>query len=412
MKKTAISLLLIIGIFALSTGVGAAMLSPGLDILSAETGMTVSAPRGETVVFSAEQFASGAGAESCRSIEIASLPAPECGTLMFGDVECVKGQVITASSMSKLSLVPAEGASRASFGFTFEDSYAMTCSVVFTDKENTAPTVLDSPEIFTFTGERVSGEMRAADRDGDPLFFEVLSYPEKGELLYDSKTGEFTYTAGSRIAVDSFTFRVKDQAGNLSEKCSYTISVRENDTGKSFCDMEGSTASAAAAVMADKGYMTFLRDGEDMYFAPDEKVTRLDFLVMAMNVFGAKNIPSAKSTGFADDSSIPEKYKGHVYSAAVLGIIGEPEAGKVSLFRPNDAVTRAEASVILNNIIGYTAKTVSCSDDVPVWAKDSVAAMYELGIYGMENGRWATQTALTKEESAAMLCRVYSLLGE
>ena len=98
MKKTAISLLLIIGIFALSTGVGAAMLSPGLDILSAETEMTVSAARGETVVFSAEQFASGAGARSCSSIEIASLPAPECGTLMFGDVECVKGQVITASN--------------------------------------------------------------------------------------------------------------------------------------------------------------------------------------------------------------------------------------------------------------------------------------------------------------------------
>lgn len=412
MKKTAISLALILALLAFATAANAAVLSPGLEILSAQVEMTLSAKKGETVVFSEAQFANAAGLSSCKSIEISSLPEKESGQLFFGDVPCVVGQVIEAGSISKLTFVPEKDAQSAGFGFTFEDSYAMTCNIVFAEKENTAPTALEAPQLFTFTGSAVSGEMRACDGEGDELFFEVLSYPEKGELLYDSKTGEFTYTAGSRVASDSFTFRVKDSAGNLSNKCVYTVAVKENDTGKSFCDMENSTSCGAAAVMADEGYMTYVRDGDNMYFAPDEQVTRLDFLVCAMNVFGAENIPTVQSTGFADDSSVPERYKGYVYSAAVLGIIGEPEQDGVSCFRPNDPITRAEASVILNNIIGYEAKTVSCFGGVPQWADGAIAAMYELGIYELDNGEWAAGKSLTKEESAAMLYRVYSLLGE
>ena len=256
MKKTAISLALILAVFSFATAVNAAVLSPGLEILSAEVDMTVSAAKGETVVFSEDQFASAAGLTACKSIEIASLPDKEAGKLFFGDVPCVVGQVIESESISKLSFVPEKDAQSAGFGFTFEDSYAMTCNIVFGEKENTAPTAIGSPELFTFTGSTVSGEMRACDAEGDELFFEVLSYPEKGELLYDSKTGEFTYTAGSRVASDSFTFRVKDSAGNLSEKCVCTVAVKENDTGKSFCDMENSTSSAAADVMADMGFLS------------------------------------------------------------------------------------------------------------------------------------------------------------
>lgn len=412
MKKTAVSLAIVLGLLFSATAVGASMLTPGLDILSAEIDMTVCAPRGETVTFTADQFASAAGADSCQSIEISSLPSENAGKLYFGDVLATEGQVIPESAVSKLCFVPEDDTVGASFGFSFDGEYAMTCNLVFTDAENKSPTALSAPEFCAFTNGCASGEMRAHDADGDSLFFEVVKYPENGELRYDSKTGEFTYTAGSRVCGDSFTFRVKDSAGNLSKSCEYTVAVTENETGKSFCDMEDSTAAAAAVVMAQEGYMTYVEDKGKMYFAPNEEVSRLDFLVTAMNVFGAANIPKTENTGFADDSSIPEKYKGYVYSAAKLGIIGDASAAGDSLFRPSDPVTRAEASVILNNIIGYKPKTVSTVSGVPEWASDAVSAMYELGIYDLENGEAASGKALTKETAADMLYKVYYLIGE
>ncbi|MBR6676212.1 MAG: hypothetical protein IKL24_02645, partial [Clostridia bacterium] len=100
MKKTAISLALILALLAFATAANAAVLSPGLEILSAQVEMTLSAKKGETVVFSEAQFANAAGLSSCKSIEISSLPEKESGQLFFGDVPCVVGQVIEAGSIS------------------------------------------------------------------------------------------------------------------------------------------------------------------------------------------------------------------------------------------------------------------------------------------------------------------------
>jgi len=412
MKKITFSIAAILGALLLTTAVSASVLSPGLDIIAAEMDMTVSAGRGESIGFTEAQFASASGRESFQDIEITVLPASETGTLYFGDVCVAVGQVIEKESISKLRFEPVESVSAASFGFTIDDSYAMTCKLHFTENKNTAPTALSAVELCAFTGDTVAGEMRAHDPDGDSLFYEVVKYPSAGELLYDSKTGEFTYKAGSRVAEDSFTFKVKDSAGNYSSECRYTVSVTKNETDKVFCDMDNGSTPVSAAVMAEEGYMTFVEDGGKLYFSPDTRVSRLDFLVSAMDVFGAGNIPVVESTGFSDDSSIPDKYKGYVYGAAKLGIISDPETDGASAFRPYEPVTRAEASVILNSIIGYEAETVGSLSGVPAWAQADVGAMYELGVYDLKNGDAAATNALTKEEAADMLYKVYYLLGE
>lgn len=411
MKKSLIILSILTAILLSATAVSAAVLSPGLDVISNEMEVTVSALKGETVTFKKDQFSKAVGASDYEALKITELPAAEDGTLYFGDVAVTIGQIIPSDKVSLLRFEPGEGVEKTGFGFVFDDSYAMTCSVVYSSKKNTSPTVFSSPALTVFSSGRLCGEMRAHDADGDELYFEVVDYPKAGQLKYDSSSGSFTYTAGSRIGEDSFTYRVKDSHGSLSEKCELVITVTDNEGGAVFKDMDDSGSVAAAVIMSDKGYMSCVEDSGELYFSPESPVTRLDFLVTAMNVFGADKLPEVESCGFADDSAVPEKYKSYVYSASKLGIISDSNGGK-AYFRPQDSVTGAEASVILNNIIGKKATAVSDMEGVPEWADGAVSAMYELGVYDAKDPRWEAASAMTKETVADMLYRVYSLLGE
>ncbi|MBQ4066821.1 MAG: S-layer homology domain-containing protein [Clostridia bacterium] len=411
MKKILILAAIAAALILSATCVSAAVLSPGLSVIAENTEMKVSALKGETVVFSEEAFSEAVGAKSYEKLKITALPDASAGKLYYEDVCVTENQVIRAESVSKLSFVPEAEITEAEFCFLFDDAYEMTCSVVFTDKVNSAPTALEAPVLSAFVSTSSKGELRAHDAEGDSLFFEVVEYPEGGKLQYDSKTGEFTYTAGSRVMNDSFTYRVKDSMGNTSEICEYTVSVRENKSRTTLSDMEESSSPVAAVTMTEKGYMSAVESEGELCFYPGEAVTRLDFLVCTMNVFGAGNIPKVESTGFSDDEMIPEEYKGYVYSAAKLGIISSPEDG-AGAFRPDDSITRAEAGIILNSIIGYEAKQVTQVAGTPVWAQEAVCAMYELGVYDLENGEAASSLAVTRDMAADMLYKVHCLLGE
>ncbi len=412
MKKLLVSVILAALIALTATAVGAVVLSPGMDIIAADIEMNVSQISGEDVVFSSKNFSEAVGREKFESITITSLPDDSTGKLYFGDVPAVKGQVIKESSVSKLRFVPKEKATGTCFGFIFDDDYTMTCNVIFRDKNNTSPTALENLPLTVFVSGTAGGEMRAYDPENDTLRYEIVDYPKGGNIKFDTKTGEFTYTAGSMIMSDSFTYKVKDGMGNESETVSYTINIVENKNDTVFHDMKESGYACAAAAMADSGYMTCVEDKGKMYFSPDSEVSRLDFLVTAMNVFGADKLPKVENTGFSDDSAIPVKYKAYVYSAAKLGIISDVKADGTSSFRPNDSITRAEASVILNNIIGYEAKEVKALEGVPSWASEAVSAMYELGVYDLRNGKAEPAMSLSKEDSADMLYKVVYLIGE
>ena len=116
--------------------------------------------------------------------------------------------------------------------------------------------------------------------------------------------------------------------------------------------MKNNGAYAAAVHMVENEIMSCSEVDGNVYFEPASTVTRLDFLVAAMNIMGAKNLPTVSSTGFIDDKDIPSENKSYVYSAYKLGIInGTKNSEGEKYFHPSSAITRAEAAVILNNII-------------------------------------------------------------
>lgn len=412
MKKILIALSLAVLATFMVFSVNAAVLSPGLNNIAGEYSLTVNALKGESVVFESSQFCDAVGSDGFECIKITSLPAEKEGTLYFNDVEASVGQIVRYEDIEKLRFEPGADVTCSAFGFVYDSAYDMTCNVVFSQKNNDSPAAIESPTLEVYTSSQAKGQMRGCDPDGDSIRFEVVDYPEKGELLVDSKTGEFTYTAGDREAEDSFTFRVKDELGAYSAPCNFSLSIREEDGKYVFSDIDSSEEAVAASVMANKGLMDCRSVDGKTYFSPEKEVSRLEFLVGCMNVFGADNIPSAEDCGFDDDSDIPDKYKGYVYSATKLGIVGGIKENGECCFKPDEPITKAQAAVILNNIIGYEAEKVNSLDGVPQWAQDAVCAMYELGVYDLSGGEADALAVMTRLDSAQMLYKVNYLLNE
>lgn len=406
MKKLLKALLLILSVTILVTSVSAASVSPALNIIAGGYSMTVSALSGETVEFTDRHFADAAGLINIKEVKVVELPDEKQGILYLNDAPVSVNQVIPVSDIKNVRFVPEKDSKGASFKFTFDGEYTMTCNIVYGKKANNAPAAGENVKVSTYSGTVCGGHLNASDADGDSIKYEIVKYPEKGNIEINSSTGEFRYTPTAASGTDTIEYKAVDENGAYSEIAAVNVNILENKSGTVFSDMKNDTRATAAISMSDKGIMTFDdKDGKKV-FSPEENVSRLDFLVSAMNIFGASNIPTVKSTGFKDDSDIPAKYKGYVYSAAKLGIISGVNKEDGVYFYPNKTVTAAEAATILNNVIGYEPKSISSIS--PQWASEAVCAMNELGVYSPEN----KTASMNKADTAQMLYCVNNLLYE
>lgn len=389
----------------------ASLLSPGMFVLSENDPMVMSGLIGEPIAFSNQDFCRHTGLPYYEAINITKLPPKEEGYLSVAGKEVSVGDKISFADCERLVFSPSESAVSSCFSFTVGENYGSKCNIRLAEEFNYSPTASSAlTAIETFSGMAVSGHMVAYDPEGDTLTYEITKYP-KGNISFNNKTGNFTYNSTS-TGKDSFSFVVKDDWGNYSKEATVELAVSSNTTGISFKDMKGNSAYAAAVNMIDDGIMTAAESNGEVFFEPDNTVSRLDFLICAMDTFKAGNLPDVESTGFADDGDIPAEYKKYVFSAQKLGIINgtENEDGK-PCFYPNADITRAEAAVIINNIMGYTA---ACDfvfeDSVPAWASNSVSAMYELGVFSTDNGFVNADAKITKAETAQLLNRLKELI--
>ena len=405
MKKLITLSMAAIIVASVTLSAGAALLSPGLRVISEKDPMVMSGLINEPLAFTSEDFSRHTGIESYKEIKITSLPSESEGTLSVAGEAVSENDVISANELDRLVFSPADGVTESNFSFSVGNSYKAKCIVKLSENFNYAPTASSClTAVDTFSGMSVSGHMVASDPEGDPLTYEITEYPKKGEMTYSKETGSFIYTSSS-TGRDSFSFIVKDPFGNYSDEAKVEFSVSSNTTGISFKDMKNNGAYAAAVHMIDGGYMSANESDGDVYFEPSATVSRLDFLVSAMNVLGCGNLPTVSGTGFADDDEIPAEAKSYVYSAYKLGIInGNEDANGERFFYPANAITRAEAAVIINNMVGYKANSqFDFTDSVPAWAADSISSMYELGVLSTDEGCINASAPLTREDSALLL---------
>jgi len=402
--------------FAASDSVSDAPVSCGLSVLAEENAMAMAGMRGSDIRFDSDDFARALNLSSVRSVTVTELPPIEEGELTVGTTVVNKGQTISAASLSLLRYrAKNDGVSTSSFRFSLPSSgYDVPCLLYLLDAPNHAPTLSHVSElsvnVSTHKGVTLYGTLPAYDPDGDAYRIEIVSYPKEGLLhLLDRQTGAYTYTPGKGYTgKDSFTYVARDQYGHYSASQTVSLDVHKPSTSAVYTDMLASPDYNAALYMTEAGVMSGTQVGTNLFFYPEETVSRAEFVVMAMNALGIRDLQEASTTVFADDGDIADRAKPYIATAYELGYVKGILRDGVLCFEPNRPITRAEAAVVVSRLVDLAAPTVTPAfadaSAIPAYAAPAMHALTDVGAFRTENGQLSPTSAMTRGDTARLLC--------
>ncbi|MBO5052577.1 MAG: S-layer homology domain-containing protein [Clostridia bacterium] len=414
---------LLAGMLAVLPAAAYTRISYGADHLADQAELIKTALRGDPFTFSETDFKQALGVTRIENVTVLSLPPATDGVLKLRDTPVARGQIIACKELDKLTFTPAtESMESTSFSFCVNSAAgttALTCTLRTAERVNYAPTVagLNEAALSVHTQKEIGvyGQMKAEDPEGDALTYLILTYPEKGTLtVLDSARGEFRYVPqAGHTGSDHFSYVARDAYGNYSGIADMRITVSARKSSLVYADMEGHAAYNAALAMAEGNIMLGSLEGDHMYFHPEEEVSRGEFLVMAMKSAGIKPAAGVTETWFDDDASIPSSIKGYVATAQLYGYVNGSFDGTGLYFNADKSITRAEAAVMLNNILGAATPavlpTIADAADIPGWARDAIYALYDVEIFTVSaDGALSPTAAMTRADTAGAL---YALMN-
>lgn len=400
--------------------------SYGLRVLAAREEMVFAGLCGNEISFVAEDICRAMNLSELDYVTVRSLPAPGEGTLFVGSVGASEGQVISAGSLSLLSFAAADDTKPSEAVMTLSvngSDYAMTCRLCLLDRLNYTPTVALAPavslQIETYRDLPTAGTVSAYDPEGDEITYEIVRYASHGRVtLADRHTGAYVYTPDrGYTGQDSFDYVVRDRYGNYSTSATVSITVTAPPASVSYADIDGEGNAAAILKVSDMGLMNGTRVGGETYFKPSEAISRVEFLVTALQAAGitADRVAGLGDPSFADTADIPVAMRPYVSYAVQKSYVGGKAGENGLCFQPNDPITRAEASVILSNIIGYAVEdTVTAFADVqtlPAWSTEALTSLRALGILSCPDGNAHPGMTMTRGDTAVWLCKTVQLMG-
>ncbi|TDL69363.1 hypothetical protein E2R58_09385 [Paenibacillus amylolyticus] len=171
----------------------------------------------------------------------------------------------------------------------------------------------------------------------------------------------------------------------------------------------------AKEAVNDMGSRMVLDETINDQFAPDQEITRAEFVAILTRGLGLKN--DGGHFPFADVIESDEDYH-EIQTAYAFGFITGFNDG---LFRPNVKITREEAMIIISKSMAITglkkklaelpAKTMlnpfADAEKVSKWAQGAVMDCLNAGIImGRDNSVLAPQAPITKAEAAAIVRRL------
>lgn len=363
--------------------------------------------------FSAEDFSS---LPDDDGVFITAVPDEQIASVFCGDRMIRAGDALPLEAMNRLTL---EAHSVLPHDTSIE-YYTLSNGHITAAKElrmsilpqKNEPPEADADSFETYKNIAANGKLKASDPEGEPLTFQLDKEPKRGTVEINSD-GSFTYTPyENKVGKDSFTFTATDRSGNVSEPAKISVEIRKPTDQNVYADMNGDPDAFAAMWMKEEGLFTGASIGGNLCFSPDTAVTRGEFLVMAMKLVDAQASADAASTGFADEAQTPVWMRSYISTALLNGMISGTVEEDRLVFHPTDAMTRAEAAVMLQNILDLPvsdSRSVFNSQDdaVPTWARSAAAALSEAGITVS-----VSEDPLTRRDVANLLLQIQKLLDE
>jgi len=389
-------------------------LSPGLNVISYDDPIIISESTGKHFYFSAVAFDDHYGYVP-SAIQLISLPEEGNGKLIYDSAPAAVGQSVSVLSLSSLYYEPSS-TDDSEFIFSPDNKTISRCIFRQKDGSNSPPSAYGDESVTTYTklNTVVGGYLNGVDPDGDSINFEIVKYPSKGILsLKNDENGFYTYSPYSGMSgTDSFSYRISDSYGAYSKTYTNDIII-ENRSAIDYSDMQDSFYTSAVTDVTRSGVMQTHKTAEGELFLPDEPVSRIDFLIMAMKSMGAGEAPLISSTPFADDASLSMSEKGYLSAAYDLGIVKGSYYGDKLVFMPDEAIDGAAAATILNGILGLPENSeisvFALDDDVPAWAIPQTRALTNAGILNKHIA--PANELLTRENVAVILSGIMKKLA-
>ena len=363
------------------------------------------------LALSAEVFSEN---EAFEGVYVASVPSQLDAEVSLGARTLRAGDVLDRSMLSQLLVLPAENRDASCElvycpieGGEVQPSRALELSIL--TGKNEAPVCRDV-KFETYKNIANTGVLSASDPEGDTLTYQLVKEPKRGTVDI-APDGSFTYTpAQNKVGKDVFTYTATDSAGNVSNVANVTVKIVKPTDKAMYQDLAGDTLAYTAMWLKDRGVYTGKRIAGNLCFEPEGTLTRGEFLVMAMKLLGAEPESARLTSGFADESKTPAWMRPYIVSAFKSGMVSGVTSPDGMVFRPSSNLTRAEAAVMLQNILDLpqSQEAAVFSEDcaVPVWAQASVSALESARISipvttSAEN--------LTRREAAELLYECWTL---
>lgn len=173
--------------------------------------------------------------------------------------------------------------------------------------------------------------------------------------------------------------------GNLKKEFNVFRSDYSNETETGFADINGHWAQSTIVIMAEEGILNGYKENGRMYFKPDNYMNRAEFAKMICAFSGIDSADYADTQlVFGDSGDIPMWARDYVKAMYEMGIIkGRANDNGTYTFAPFDNISRAEAMTILGRIIedNETAQlNFADNADIPDWAAESMQKLLGAGI--------------------------------
>ena len=401
------------------------VISYGLDVIAHKNDMAIAGIMGNALNFSGERFACAMNLSRVDSITVTKLPDQALGSLYIGSEGVSVGQRITSANIALMTYEETELGigKKNSFMFTVNDSaYEIACNVYMIGEINYSPTLslasYASLNTETYKNIAVGGVLSAYDPEGDDIRFEIVRYPENGQVIInDRNLGIYTYIPYSDFSgEDSFKYVVRDFYGNYSAATEVCVSVKTQSALTVYSDLIDDELHSHAISMTESGLMNGVQIGDSYYFDADREVTRAEFLITAMNAIGIKNVPDVDKTVFADDEDIYDQMKGYISLAYSQKYISGIEYEGKLYFRPNETITLSEAAVIVSNMIGYAepkvAPAFADADKIPSWSGKAIESLHALGILECPDMVSGACDIVTRGDMAKLLNKTMFVIGK
>ncbi|MCI8913222.1 MAG: S-layer homology domain-containing protein [Lawsonibacter sp.] len=371
---------------------------------------------GTAIAFELEDFAVKPNSKyTLNGITVDVLPDPGAGTLCIGGQLVEAGSFVDATALAGLRFQSVQSPSVTTAEVLFTPTFSsgeearQSKVTIYLLTEKNEPPVARNMELTTYKNVAITGYFDAVDGEGDALTFQLTSTPARGAVtLAEDGSSQFVYTPyENKTGSDSFTYVAIDPAGNTSPEAKVSLRIDKPDTKVTYADLAGHPVQKSAVRLAEEGiYVGRYVDGR-YFFDPDQTVTRAQFLTMAMSVAGLEDLEGVTLTGFSDDETIPTWAKGAVSAALKAGVVqGSRDANGAPVFGAGDTISRAEAAVMLDNLLDITDVPVAVfsSDGGGHWAAQAAANLSASGVIRRDTaGAVQLADTLTMGDAAEML---------